>query len=323
MTPSPPDAAREPDVPTGRVVAMLDAALVKLEAVQRARSEPIAVVGLSCRFPGADSADAYWRLLRDGVDATGEVPPDRWDAAAWFDPDADTPGRMYVRRGGFLASVDGFDARFFDISPREAASMDPQQRLLLEVAWEALENAAIAPAAVAGSAGGVFIGLTTNDYAGLLAAEGPASLDAYFSTGNALNAAPGRLAHILDLHGPCLAVDTACSSSLVAVHLACQSLRAGESDLALAGGVNLILSPAVSVAICRARMLAPDGRCKTFDAAADGYVRAEGCGVVVLKRLSDALAAGDRVLALIRGSAINQDGATAGLTVPNGRAQEA
>lgn len=311
------------DVSANRISAALDEALARLEASQRAKTEPIAVVGLGCRWPGADSPDAFWRLLHDGVDAITDVPGGRWDVAAYFNADRDVAGTMYTRRGGFLSAVDGFDARFFEISPREAASIDPQHRLLLEVAWEALEHGAIAPDGLAGSATGVFVGVTTSDYCNLLVREGAAALDAYFSTGNASNAAPGRLAHVLGLQGPCLAVDTACSSSLVAVHLACQSLRAGECDMALAGGINMMLAPEVTIALCRARMLAADGRCKTFDASADGYARGEGCGVVVLKRWSDALAAGNRVLALIRGSATNQDGATAGFTVPNGRAQDA
>jgi acyl transferase domain-containing protein len=311
------------DVSANRIGAALDEALARLEASQRAKTEPIAVVGLGCRWPGADSPDAFWRLLHDGVDAITDVPGGRWNVAAYFNADRDVAGTMYTRRGGFLSAVDGFDARFFEISPREAASIDPQHRLLLEVAWEALEHGGIAPDDLAGSATGVFVGVTTSDYGNLLVREGAAALDAYFSTGNASNAAPGRLAHVLGLQGPCLAVDTACSSSLVAVHLACQSLRAGECDMALAGGINLMLAPEVTIALCRARMLAADGRCKTFDASADGYVRGEGCGVVVLKRRSDALATGSPVLALIRGSATNQDGATAGFTVPNGRAQEA
>ena len=308
--------------PLAVLEGVLDVALCRLEAVQRAKSEPIAVIGMACRFPGgADEPESYWAVLRDGVDTVVDMPADRWDVDACFDPDPAAAGKMYVRKGGFLSRVDGFDPGFFEISPREAASMDPQQRFALEVAWEALEDAGLSPSDLAGSAAGVFMGATTSDYAGLLARDG--TLDAYFSTGNALNAIPGRIAHVLGLQGPCLAVDTACSSSLVAVHLACQSLRAGECDAALAGGVNLILSPDVTIAMCRARMLAPDGRCKTFDAAADGYARGEGCGVVVLKRLSDAVAAGDRVLALILGSAVNQDGASGGFTVPNGRAQEA
>ncbi|MDM0053601.1 type I polyketide synthase [Variovorax sp. J22R115] len=309
---------------SSRLAGLLDEAAARIEGLQRAKSEPIAAIGIGCRFPGgADGPEAYWRLLQGAVDATGEIPVGRWDVDAYFDTDPHAAGTMYVRRGGFLAEVDGFDARFFEIAPREAASMDPQQRLLLEVAWEALEHAGLAPDRLSGSSSGVFVGLTTNDYGGLLLREGAAALDAYYSTGNSLNGAAGRIAHVLGLQGPCMVVDTACSSSLVAVHLACQSLRAGESDLALAGGANLILAPDNSVAICRARMLAADGRCKTFDAAADGYARAEGCGVIVLKRWSDAVAAGDRVLALIRGSAVNHDGASGGFTVPSGRAQEA
>ena len=286
-------------------------------------SEPIAVVGLGCRFPGADGPEAFWRLLADGVDAVGAVPRARWDMDAFFDPDPDAPGKIYTRRGGFLAAVDQFDAAFFGIAPREAVSLDPQQRLLLEVAWEALENAALAPDRLAGSATGVYVGISTSDYGQLLSLSGASNIDTYYGTGNTLSAAAGRLSYVLGLRGPSLAVDTACSSSLVAVHLACQGLRLGECDTALAGGVSLLLSPIASVNLCRARMLAPDGLCKTFDASADGYVRGEGCGVIVLKRLADAERDGDRILALIRGSAVNQDGRSSGLTAPNGPAQQA
>jgi acyl transferase domain-containing protein len=295
----------------------------RLDAVGKSTNEPIAVVGLSCRFPGADSPAAYWALLRDGRDGIRTVPPDRWDIDAYYDENPDAPGKMYSRFGGFVDGVDLFDSDFFGISPREAVSMDPQQRLLLEVCWEALEDAGHPPAREKGSATGVFVGITAHDYSALLGRGGLDSLDAYSMTGNALNFAAGRLSYALGLQGPSLAVDTACSSSLVAVHLACQSLRNGEASMALAAGVNLILTPAANVVLSRARMLAADGRCKTFDAAADGYVRGEGCGVVVLKRLSDAVADGDRVLAVIRGSAVNQDGPSGGLTVPNGPAQQA
>ncbi|HXA49737.1 MAG TPA: beta-ketoacyl synthase N-terminal-like domain-containing protein, partial [Candidatus Acidoferrum sp.] len=227
-----------------------------------------------------------------------------------------------TRWGGFLRDgVDGFDARFFGITPREAVSMDPQQRLLLEVAWEALEHAGQSPATLNGSATGVFAGICTNDYSRLF--DGAARIDSYMSTGNAFSVAAGRLSYLLGLQGPSLAVDTACSSSLVALHLAVQSLRSRECNLALAAGVNLILSPISSLALSHLRMMAPDGRCKTFDAAADGFVRGEGCGVVVLKRLRDALADRDNILALIRGTAVNQDGRSGGLTAPNGPAQEA
>jgi microcystin synthetase protein McyG len=320
---SQPSAEDENALTSRRLLSALDDAIAKLEAHRRARFEPIAVVGMGCRFPGgSDDPAAFWHILREGVNTIGEIPPDRWDVDCSYDPDPEAPGKIYVRRGGFLARVDGFDARFFEISPREAVAMDPQQRLLLEVAWESLEGAGLAAERLRGSRTGVFVGITTNDYGGLLRAD-PTRIDAYYSTGNALNAAAGRVAHVLGLEGPSMSVDTACSSSLVAVHLACQNLRAGECELALAGGVNLILSPDVMMSVCRARMLAPDGHCKTFDASADGYARGEGCGVVVLKRLSDALAAGDTVFALIRGTAVNHDGASGGFTVPNGRAQEA
>ncbi len=283
--------------------------------------ERIAVIGLSCRFPGAEDAEAFWRLLDEGVDATCEIPADRWNVDDYYDPDPDTAGTMYVRRGGFINDVDRFDPRFFGISPREAVSMDPQHRLLLEQAWHALENAGIVPERIAGVRAGVFVGITSPDYASLIKA-GAAEIDPYFVTGNAPNAAAGRIAYLLGLEGPAMALDTACSSSLVAVHQAVLSLRSGDADLALAGGVNLILDPVGMIATSRARMLAPDGRCKTFDKSADGYARGEGCGMVVLKRLGDAQRDGDRILAVIHGSAVNQDGRSSGLTVPNGPSQE-
>ena len=297
----------------------------RLDATERARKEPIAIIGVGCRFPGhADTPEALWQLLCDGVDATSEIPEDRWDTAAFYDPDPEAPGKMYTRRGGFLDQIDGFDDRFFNTSVREVKSLDPQQRLLLEVSWEALEDAAVAPDRLSRSRTGVFFGMSSSDYAHILLASAPlAQVDGYFAPGTAFSFAPGRLAYLLGLQGPSMALDTACSSSLVAVHLACQSLRAGESDLALAGGVSLILTPTAHVVVSKARVLSADGRCKTFDASADGYARSEGSGVVVLRRLSDALSAGDRVLAVIRGSAVNQDGPSSGLTVPNGSAQQA
>jgi acyl transferase domain-containing protein len=295
----------------------------QLAAADRAASEPIAIVGMSGRFPGAADLDAFWRLLRDGGDAIREVPPDRWDVAAYYDPNTGAAGKMTTRWGGFLADVASFDADFFRISPREATSMDPQQRLLLEVAWEALESAGHATKRGADTEGGVFVGISTNDYAARTMYGDPRQIDVYSATGNALNIAAGRLAYFLGFTGPALAVDTACSSSLVAVHLACRSLRSGECRIALAGGVNVILSPNGTISTSRAGMMARDGRCKTFDASADGYVRSEGCALVALKRLSDALADGDRIAAVIRGSAINQDGASSALTVPNGAAQRA
>lgn len=272
---------------------------------------PIAIVGLACRFPGANNADELWQLLYQGREAIASPPPDRpWLAAAGW--------------GGFLPDIDRFDAAFFGISPREAAYLDPQQRLLLEVCWEGLEQAAIAPQSLAGSRTGVFIGISHSDYGHLLSHHSSATeLSPHSATGTALCIAANRISYSLNLKGPSLAVDTACSSSLVAVHLAGQSLAAGDCDLALAGGVNVILRPELTQVFQRAGMMAADGRCKTFDAAADGYVRSEGCGVVVLKRLADAERAGDRILAVVQGSAINQDGLSNGLTAPNGPAQQA
>jgi len=275
-----------------------------------AGSDPIAIIGLGCRFPGGDGPDGFWRVLHDGIDTVG--PLERRFAAT-------------VETGRFAALLDdvaGFDAEFFRISPREAALMDPQQRLLLETAWQALEHAGLPPRQLAGSDTGLFIGLFANDYALLQArANGLSDYGIHFGTGTANSVAAGRLAYVLDTRGPALVVDTACSSSLTAVHLAVRSLRAGECGLALAGGVHLILSPELCATFNQARMLSPDGRCKTMDEAADGYVRGEGCGVVALKRLADAQADGDRVLAVIEGSALTQDGASNGLTAPNRAAQ--
>ncbi|MCZ7431310.1 type I polyketide synthase [Streptomyces sp. WMMC1477] len=285
--------------------------------------EPVAVVGVGCRFPGGvDGPAAFWELLLAGRDAVTEVPASRWDVAEHFDPDPATRGRTNSRWGGFVDRFDEFDAHFFGIPPREADGMDPQQRLLAEVAWEALEDAGTPPGRLAGSATGVFVGIANNDY-GRPRIQDLDGIDAYTMTGNALSVAANRLSYLLDLRGPSLAVDTACSSSLVAVHQACASLAAGECTAALAGGVNLILSPAPAVNFSKSGAMAADGRCKTFDAAADGYVRAEGVGMVLLKPLSRARADGDRVLAVIRGGAVNQDGRTNGLMAPNPRSQEA
>ncbi|MFB1483785.1 SDR family NAD(P)-dependent oxidoreductase [Corallococcus sp. RDP092CA] len=296
----------------------------KLEANARARSEPIAIVGMGCRFPGADDPESFWRLLHQGREAVGPIPADRWDVDAYFDPDPERPGKMYTRSGSFLKDVDQFDPLFFGISPREAASLDPQQRLLLEVCWEALEGAAQVPSRLAGNRVGTFVSIGQSDYSLFqLLSSDPTRITAWAGTGSGLSFAAGRLSHTLGLHGPSLVVDTACSSSLVAVHLAIQSLRSGECRMALAGGVQLVLSPEVMLFLSRARALSPDGRCKTFDASADGYGRGEGCGVVVLKRLSDALQDEDEILAVIRGSAVNHDGPSSGLTVPNGLAQQA
>jgi phthiocerol/phenolphthiocerol synthesis type-I polyketide synthase A len=305
----------------------IDDLTAQLEIAQKADTEPIAVVGMGCRFPGgANNTAEYWRLLQDGASGIVRVPPERWDADAFYSDDHSVPGTICCPEGGFLTSwrPDEFDAEFFGISPREAAAMDPQQRLLLEVDWEALENAGITAQMIRGTQTSVFVGMTTYDYTLTLAGRlPPEEVDPHVPFGNAANFAAGRLSYFLGVHGPAVVVDTACSSSLVSVHLACQSLRRRESDQALAAGVNLMLSPENSVATSRWGMLAPDGRCKTFDADADGYVRSEGCGVVVLKRLSDALRDGDSVLALVRGSAVNQDGPSSGQTVPSGPAQQA
>jgi acyl transferase domain-containing protein/acyl carrier protein len=325
-----PNSAAAPQEPAAlsplkRAFLALEDAQSRLAAMERAAREPIAVIGLGCRVPGGgNDAESFWRLMRDGVDAIGPTPADRWDMDALYDPDPEAPGRIATRQGGFLGPVDRFDAGFFGIAPREAQGMDPQQRLLLEVGWEALENAGQAPGQLEGSRTGVYVGVTASDYAYMQLMSGDRSLlDAHFTSGIAHSIFSGRLSYLLGLQGPSLTLDTACSSSLVAVHLACQALRSGECRMALAGGVNLILSPDLYIALSHSRMLAPDGRCKTFDASADGFARGEGCGMVVLKRLSDAQADGDRVLAVIRGSAVNQDGPSSGLTAPNGPAQEA
>ncbi|WP_026422581.1 type I polyketide synthase [Actinokineospora inagensis] len=307
---------------TDELVAALRQSVRVIDSLEGrlARSrEPIAVVGLGCRFPGAGSGAAFWALLRDGVDAITEVPPERWDMASLYDPDPDTPGTLNTRSGGFVADVDRFDPLFFGISPKEAARLDPQHRMLLEVTWEALEDAGIAPSSLRRTKTGVFVGIAENDYARLI--EDTGELEHYDATGTGFCFASGRISHVLGLQGPNVAIDTGCSSSLVALHQAVTALRLGECDHALAGGVHLRLAPTTSLSLARTRALSPDGRCKTFDAAADGFGRSEGCGMVVLKRLSDARRDGDTVLALIKGSAVNHDGPASGFTVPNEGAQ--
>jgi acyl transferase domain-containing protein/acyl carrier protein len=275
--------------------------------------EPIAIIGMGCRFPGeANSPAQFWQNLYDGIDAIIPVPGDRWPASQEL---------AGINQGGFIGNLREFDAAFFGIAPKEAMSLDPQQRLLLEIHWEALEQAGIVPKDLAESNTGIFIGMSSNDYSGHLLKRPNQNIDAYLATGNSHSTAAGRIAFTLGLQGPAIAVDTACSSSLVAVHLACQSLRQGECDLAIASGVNRILAPEFSINFARANMLSPNGRCKTFDAAADGFVRAEGAGAIVLKRLSD-VEPTDQIFAVIRGSAVNQDGRSSGLTVPNGPAQQ-
>ncbi len=286
----------------------------------------IAIIGMACRFPGgANSTEEYWSLLREGIDAISEVPKTRWDIEQYYDPQPGQPRKIITKYGGFLNQpIQEFDAEFFRIAPKEATYMDPQQRILLEVTWEALENAGLNTQALTGSQTGVFVGIYSRDYEQLLVKdeEGKPS-NIYAVTGNTLSVASGRVAYFFDFTGPAISVDTACSSSLVSFHLACQSLRNSECDLALASGVNLLLSPELSISFSHGGMLSPSGRCKTFDASANGYVRAEGCGVIVLKRLKQALADNNNILAVVRGTAVNQDGTSNGLTAPNGLSQEA
>jgi len=290
----------------------------------RAPSTPIAIVGIGCRFPGNVSGwQQYWDFLSRGGDGICEVPPDRWDLARYFSPSR-KPGNLYTRKGGFLSDVDRYDAAFFGISPREAAHLDPQQRLLLEVAWETFEDAGILPSAHAGRNVGIYIGLFNHDYESLHHSPTETRLMGVHSPAGIMACVTAnRLSYLFDFRGPSMAVDTACSSSLVAIHLACRSLESGESELALAGGVNVILKPEISISMCSATALSPDGYCKSFDASANGYTRAEGAGLVLLKRLDRALADGDPIHAIIRGTATNQDGKTDGLSAPNPIAQEA
>lgn len=285
----------------------------------------VAIIGMACRFPNsANSIDEFWYQLKNGIDGICEVPSSRWNVESYYDPAQDKPGKIVTRFGGFIDGVDAFDAPFFGISPREANLIDPQQRILLETVHEALEQAGLSPESLAGSETGVFTGMFSHDYELIQVKQNSKEdYDGYFSTGNAASVAAGRLSYLFDFQGPAITVDTACSSSLVAVHLACKSLLSGECSLALASGVNLLLSPESSIAFSRAGMLSTDGRCKTFDSRSNGYVRSEGCGVVVLKRLSEAVADNDTILAVVRGTAVNQDGSSNGLTAPNGLAQEA
>jgi len=305
-----------------KVIRELREKLTTAEA--RSQSEPVAIIGMGLRFPGCDSdPEQFWRMIVEGRDAVKPVPQDRWDRDAFYSPDAATPGKINTRYGAFLDDVKRFDAAFFDITPREAIRMDPQQRIFLETAWHALENAGLPKTRIAGTDAGIFVGVHSHsaDYHAMQFGD-TATLDAYSAPGTAHDMIAGRLAYWLDLHGPAMVVNTACSSSLAAVHLACRSLRDGDCSVAFAGGVNLLLAPGVTVAAAQLQLLSGDGRCKSFDAAADGMGRGEGCGVVILKTLSAALQDGDRVLAIIRGSAVNQDGKTNGLTAPNGLAQQ-
>ncbi|HSP25803.1 MAG TPA: polyketide synthase, partial [Saliniramus sp.] len=321
---------RKPIDDKQRAILLLRQMQARLDSAENRNREPIAIVGVGCRLPGGErspagvrKAEQFWSMLQDGIDAVREVPPERWDAAAFYDPDPAAPGKMNTRWGGFIDGVDEFDPGFFGISPREAVSMDPQQRLVLEVAWRALEHAGIPANDLAGSKTGVFLGVCTSDYARLGDASGShGALDTYSGTGGSTGVTAGRLSYTLGLSGPSLVVDTACSSSLVAIHLAVNALRNRECDLVIAGGVNLVLLPDGTITLSKLHMMAPDGRCKAFDASGDGFVRGEGCGLVVLQRLGDAQAQGARILAVISGSAVNQDGRSSGLTAPSGTAQE-
>ncbi|GGV19766.1 polyketide synthase [Streptomyces filipinensis] len=304
-----------------RAYLTMDRLQRQVEEYERARSEPIAIVGAGCRLPGGVTDTAsYWRLLAEGTDAVGDIPRGRWDHEAFYDEEAGKPGKIYTRSGAFLDDLDLFDHDFFGISQREAVAMDPAQRLSLTVCWEALENAGQAPSGLAGSRTGVFMGAASWDYI-TAQLRHPDDVSAYTSSGAAQSFIPARIAYLLDLRGPNLTVDSACSASLLAVHQACQSLRLGECDMALAGGVNVVLSPLLMISQSQFGSVSRQGRAMTFSDSADGYVRGEGCGVVVLKRLSDALRDQDRVLAVVRGGAVNQDGRSAGITAPNGAAQ--
>src|SRR5687768_6141571 len=284
--------------------------------------EPIAIIGIGCRFPGAPNVAAFWQLLRRGANAVTEVPRDRWDADALFDSRRSARGKMTTRWGGFLQNISLFDAGFFGIAASEAATLDPQQRLLLETAWEALEDAGQPLDRLSGSRTSVFVGIGSGDY-GRLALKDLNLIEPHTNTGNFLSIAANRISYFFNLHGPSIAIDTACSSSLVAVHLACQSIFSDECDMAIAGGANVICSPELSIGLSKSGAMSPDGACKAFDARANGYVRGEGAGLVVLKPLAKAMAAGDYIYAVIRGSAINQNGKTNGLTAPNRKGQEA
>ena len=298
--------------------------LEKRMASQKSQAEPIALVGMSCRFAGTQSLADFWQVISQGIDVISEVPADRWSLDELYDPTGTQSGKMFTKWGGFVEGIDQFDPQFFGITPREAARMDPQQRLLLEVAWETMENAGLPADQLAGTKTAVYVGIGSTDYSKVPSqlADYYHHIDAHVGTGNALSIAANRLSYIFDFHGPSVAVDTACSSASLAVHLGVESLRRRECSAALVGGVNAIITPETTIAFSKARMLSPEGKCRPFDAGANGYVRGEGCGLVLLKRLSDAQRDGDQVLAVIRATSINQDGRTSGISAPNGQSQQ-
>ena len=314
------DASSEQDI-MKKALSELKRLRKKVKALESKANEPVAVVGMACRFPGgADTPDAFYDLLKAGREGICEIPPDRWDVDAFYDESPFCPDKMYVKQGGFLRDIETFDAEKFDISLREARTMDPQQKVLLEVCHQALLDAGLKPRSGATASTGVFIGAISHDNFQQFVSH-PELIDSRTCTGNSNSVLAGRLSYCFGFQGPCMAMDTSCSSSLVALHQACRSLNMHECEVAIAGGVNLILDPTTTIALCSAHMLSSDGRCRTFDAAANGYGRGEGCGVVVLKRLSDAVEAGDAISAVICGSAMNHNGGGSGLTVPSVLAQ--
>jgi len=316
-------SSNEASVSSLKLALMAQELHARPESTGVLQAEPVAIIGMGCRFPGgANSPDQFWEMLCKGKDAIDEVPGDRFDAPAYFDPQQNSPGKITTRFGGFIDDVFGFDPEFFGISPREAAYIDPQQRVFLEVAHEALDDAGMTRDTLTGTATGVFASSYYNDYY-FRSTRDLNSISAYSISGLSHAFVSNRLSFFLNLNGPSLTMDTACSSSLTAVHLAVQSLRSRESRMAVAGGVNLVLSPVGAISLSKWGFMARDGRCKAFDARADGFIRSEGCGEIVLKRLADALADRDRVLALIRGTAVNQDGRSTVITSPNGLAQQA